>query len=71
MKRSEPEQYLYEHPNLLDDSFSVPMTEAEQWAKNAPIFVDSASVLGGIRREHRHAVPGHGGDAVFHVAGDF
>ena len=37
MKRSEPEQYLYEHPNLLDDSFSVSMTEAEQWAKEHPV----------------------------------
>lgn len=37
MKRSEPEQYLYEHPNLLDDSFSVSMAEAEQWAKEHPV----------------------------------
>ena len=54
MKRSEPEQYLYEHPNLLDDSFSVPMTEAEQWAKEHPV---SASAFIARAKEKHPEIP--------------
>lgn len=54
MKRSEPEQYLYEHPNLLDDSFSVSMTEAERWAKEHPV---SASALIARAKEKHPEIP--------------
>ena len=54
MKRSEPEQYLYEHPNLLDDSFSVSMTEAEQWAKEHPV---SASAFIARAKEKHPEIP--------------
>ena len=54
MKRSEPEQYLYEHPNLLDDSFSVSMTEAERWAKEHPA---SASAFIARAKEKHPEIP--------------
>lgn len=50
MKKNELEQYLYEHPNLLDDSFSGSMTEAEQWAKEHP--VSASDVIAHAKEKH-------------------
>lgn len=32
MKNRKLQKYLYEHPELLDDAFSMPLTEADRWA---------------------------------------
>lgn len=34
MKETKLKQYLYEHPQLLDDAFEVSLTEANKWAKD-------------------------------------
>lgn len=36
MKESELKQFLYEHPELLDDAFQTSLTEADRWAKEHP-----------------------------------